>query len=168
MVIGMPTITPNLWFNDNNAVEAAEFYVSVFPNSRITQIVNYTEAGPGPAGEPVVVEFELDGQPYVGINGGDAGWNFNLAVSLMINADGQDEVDHYWNALTADGGQEMQCGWLTDKYGVAWQVWPVQANELISSSDTDVAVRATQAMFTMQKIDLAEMQAAAAGQPVAS
>jgi predicted 3-demethylubiquinone-9 3-methyltransferase (glyoxalase superfamily) len=155
----MTRITPNLWF-DTNGLEAAEFYVSVFPNSRITGVTNYTSAGPGPEGTPVVVDFELDGQPYTAINGGPE-FTFNEAISLLISCDGQEEVDYYWDALTAGGGQEIQCGWLKDKYGLSWQVWPVQANELVSSDDPDVAARATQAMFTMKKIDLAAMQEAA-------
>jgi predicted 3-demethylubiquinone-9 3-methyltransferase (glyoxalase superfamily) len=155
----MTRITPNLWF-DTNGLEAAEFYVSVFPNSRITGVTNYTSAGPGPEGTPVVVDFELDGQPYTAINGGPE-FTFNEAISLLISCDGQEEVDYYWDALIAGGGQEIQCGWLKDKYGLSWQVWPVQANELVSSDDPDVAARATQAMFTMKKIDLAAMQEAA-------
>src|SRR5215207_1071150 len=155
----MPRITPNLWF-DTNGLEAAKFYVSVFPNSKITGVTNYTSAGPGPVGTPVVVDFELDGQPYTAINGGPD-FTFNEAISLLINCDGQEEVDYYWDKLTADGGQEIQCGWLKDKYGLSWQVWPVQANSFVASDDPEVAARATQAMFTMKKIDLAAMQAAA-------
>ena len=156
----MPTITPNLWF-DGNALEAAEFYVSIFPNSRITGVVDYTAANPGQEGTPVVVNWELDGQLFTGINGGPE-FTPNAAVSLLIDCDGQAEVDHYWNALTA-GGEEIQCGWLKDKFGFSWQVWPTQANELISSDDPEVARRATEAMYAMKKIDLAAMQAAAAG-----
>jgi predicted 3-demethylubiquinone-9 3-methyltransferase (glyoxalase superfamily) len=157
----MPTIVPNLWF-EGNAVEAAEFYVSVFPNSRITSVIDYTAANPGLEGTPVVVNYELDGQPYTAINGGHE-FTPNAAVSLLISCDGQAEVDRYWSALTADGGEEIQCGWLKDKYGFHWQVWPVQADELIASSNPHVAQRATEAMYAMKKIDLAAMQHAADG-----
>ena len=119
------------------------------------------------SGTPVVVDFELDGQPYTGINGGPE-FTPNAAVSLLINCDGQDEVDYYWDKLTADGGEEIQCGWLKDKYGFHWQVWPVQAGALVASDDPGVARRATQAMFTMKKIDLAAMQAAAYSEQHAS
>lgn len=155
----MPNLTPNLWF-DGNARDAAEFYVSVFPNSRITGVIDYTAANPDQEGTPVVVNWELDGKPFTGINGGPQ-FTPNAAVSLMIDCDGQDEVDHYWNALTADGGEEIQCGWLKDKFGFHWQVFPTQAYELIASDDAEVARRSTEAMYAMKKIDLAAMQAAA-------
>jgi predicted 3-demethylubiquinone-9 3-methyltransferase (glyoxalase superfamily) len=157
----MPTITPNLWC-DMNGLELAEFYVSIFPNSKITAVTNYTSAGPGPEGSAVVVDFELDGQPYTAINGGPE-FTPNAAISLLINCDGQQEVDYYWDKLTAGGGEEIQCGWLKDKFGFHWQVWPVQAHELVTSSDPEVATRATQAMFTMKKIDIDLMRDVAYG-----
>ncbi len=117
----MPQIVPNLWF-DTQAEEAAEFYVSVFPNSRIVHIARYTEAGPGPAGSLMVVEFELDGQRFVGINGGPQ-FTFSEAVSFSITCQDQDEIDHYWDRLT-EGGSEQPCGWLKDRYGLSWRSYP--------------------------------------------
>ncbi|MBH5333703.1 VOC family protein [Streptomyces pactum] len=157
----MPRITPNLWF-DTQSKEAAEFYCSVFPNSEITNITHYTEAGPREAGTVMTVDFVLDGQPYTAINGGPE-FTFTEAVSLLIECDGQEEVDHYWEKLTADGGQEVQCGWLKDKYGLSWQVWPVQANALLGDPDKERAGRAMRAMLGQKKIDLAALRAAADG-----
>jgi len=153
----MPNITPNLWFDDN-AMEAAEFYVSVFPNSRIGDILHYTDAGPGPAGTVLTVEFVLDGQPFIGLNGGPA-FQFDEAVSLQIDCADQAEVDYYWDALTADGGEESQCGWLKDKYGLSWQVVPIGMVEVFK--DPARAARAMTAMFAMTKLDLAALLAAA-------
>lgn len=118
----MDAITPNLWFDDN-AEEAAEFYVSVFPDSRITRVMRYTQAGPGPEGTAVTVEFALRGQPFTGINGGPM-FTFSEAVSFAISCEDQAESDHYWEALLAGGGQESQCGWLKDRFGLSWQVSP--------------------------------------------
>ena len=118
----MPRITPNLWF-DGDAHGAAEFYLSVFPNSAITNVTHYGAAGPGPVGSVLTVDFVLDGQAYTGINGGPQ-FSFDEAISLLINCADQDEIDHYWAELTADGGEEVQCGWLKDKYGLSWQVVP--------------------------------------------
>ena len=160
----MPRITPNLWF-DTEAEQAAQYYCSIFPNSKINNVVHYNDAVPDRSGEAVTVDFELDGQPYTAINGGPE-FTPNAAISLLVNCDGQEEVDYYWDKLTA-GGEEIQCGWLKDKFGFHWQVWPVQAHELVTSSDPDVAVRATQVMFTMKKIDLELMRNVAHGkQPV--
>jgi len=155
----MPKITPNLWFDDN-AMEAAEFYVSVFPNSAIGDIVHSTDAGPGVAGTVLTVEFTLDGQSVIGINGGPA-FQFDEAISLQIDCADQAEVDYYWDALTADGGEESQCGWLNDKYGLSWQVVPVGMIEVFK--DPARAERAMSAMFTMTKLDLAALLAAADG-----
>jgi predicted 3-demethylubiquinone-9 3-methyltransferase (glyoxalase superfamily) len=155
----VPTITPNLWFDDN-ALEAAEFYVSVFPNSRITKVLHYTAAGPGAEGSVLTVDFELDGQPYTAINGGPM-FPFTEAVSLLINCADQDEVDRYWDALTADGGEEVQCGWLKDRFGLSWQVVPAGWAELFDDADPGRAERATRAMFGMKKLDLAALRAAA-------
>lgn len=156
----MPTITPNLWF-DTQGLEAAEFYVSVFPNSRITNISYYGEAGPGPAGTVMVVDFELDGQPYTAINGGPL-FHFDEAISLLINCKDQAEVDHYWDALT-DGGQESQCGWLKDRFGLSWQVSPDGMAEVMNDPDPERANRAMKAMLGMVKLDLAALKAAADG-----
>jgi predicted 3-demethylubiquinone-9 3-methyltransferase (glyoxalase superfamily) len=125
----MPRITPNLWF-DTEGLEAAEFYVSVFPNSKITDVTYYGEAGPGPAGTVLTVDFVLDGQEYTAINGGPQ-FTFDEAISLLVHCADQDEVDYYWNALTADGGEESQCGWLKDKFGLSWQIVPARLMELL-------------------------------------
>jgi predicted 3-demethylubiquinone-9 3-methyltransferase (glyoxalase superfamily) len=154
----MPTITPNLWF-DTNGEEAAEFYVSVFPNSRITKILHYGEAGPREAGTVMTVDFELDGQPYTAINGGPE-FQFSEATSLLVNCADQDEVDHYWTKLS-EGGEEGPCGWLKDRFGFSWQIWPTPADALLGNPDPARAKAATEAMFAMKKIDLAELQAAA-------
>ena len=156
----MPTITPNLWF-DTQGEEAAEFYCSIFPNSKITKVTHYGEAGPGPAGTVLTVDFVLDGQEYTAINGGPE-FTFNEAISLLINCADEDEVDYYWSKLT-DGGQEAQCGWLKDRYGLSWQVCPVGLLELINDADPERSQRAMTAMFGMKKLDLAALQAAADG-----
>jgi predicted 3-demethylubiquinone-9 3-methyltransferase (glyoxalase superfamily) len=154
----MPRITPNLWF-DTEAEEAAKYYCSVFPNSKITNVLHYTDAGPGPAGTVVTVEFELDGQPFVGINGGPA-FTFDEAVSMQIDCRDQDEVDYYWNTLT-EQGEESQCGWLKDKYGFSWQVVPEGLVELFQDPDEGRASRAMEAMLGMKKLDIAAIRAAA-------
>ena len=153
-------ITPNLWF-DTEAEEAAEFYTSVFPNSRIVSVAHYTEAGPREAGMVMVVEFELDGQRIVAINGGPE-FKFDEAISLQINCDGQEEVDYYWERLT-DGGEESQCGWLRDRFGLSWQVTPAGMDELFADPDPERANRAMKAMLGMRKLDLAALRAAADG-----
>ena len=160
----MPQITPNLWF-DTEAEEAAEFYCSIFPNSKITFVSRYTEAGPRPAGTVMTVSFVLDGQEFTGINGGPE-FTFNEAVSFLINCADQDEVDYYWEKLTA-GGAEVQCGWLRDRYGVSWQVVPAGFEEIFGSGDPERATRAMKAMFGMKKLDLAALQAAADGDEAA-
>jgi len=155
----MPTITPNLWF-DGNALEAAEFYCSVFPRSKVTSVTHYTEAGPGEPGSVLTVEWVLDGQKFVGINGGPD-FAFTEAVSFEITCKDQDEIDHYWSKL-GEGGHEIQCGWLKDRYGLSWQVVPEGMAELFSG-DPDRAARAMTAMLGMVKIDAAAIQAAADG-----
>ncbi|MBT2386510.1 VOC family protein [Streptomyces sp. ISL-11] len=157
----MPRITPNLWF-DTRSKEAAEFYCSVFPNSEITNVTYYGEAGPREAGTVMTVDFVLDGQEFTAIDGGPE-FTFDEAVSFLINCDGQREVDHYWEKLTADGGQEVQCGWLKDRFGLSWQVWPTQANEILADPDKDRSGRAMRAMLGQKKIDLAALRAAAEG-----
>ena len=156
----MPRITPNLWF-DTQGEEAAEFYVSVFPNSKITNVTHYGEAGPREAGMVLTVEFVLDGQEYTAINGGPD-FTFTEAISLLINCEDQEEVDYYWSKLT-DGGQEVQCGWLKDRYGLSWQVCPVGMIELLNDADPERSRRAMEAMFGMKKLDLAALRAAADG-----
>jgi len=156
-------ITPNLWF-DTEAEEAAGFYVSVFENSRIVNVTHYTEAGPREAGMVMTVDFELDGQRLVGINGGPE-FTFDEAVSLQINCETQDEVDYYWERLS-EGGEEGPCGWLKDRYGLSWQVVPTGIEELFADPDPKRAERAMRAMLGMSKIDIAALRSAADGAPV--
>ena len=153
-------IIPNLWF-DTQAEEAATFYVSVFKNSRIVKVTHYTDAGPRQAGMVMTVEFELDGQPFVGINGGPE-FTFDEAVSFQITCADQDEVDYFWDALT-EGGQESMCGWLKDKFGLSWQVVPQGLEELFTDPDPQRAQRAMQAMLKMRKLDIDALRAAADG-----
>jgi predicted 3-demethylubiquinone-9 3-methyltransferase (glyoxalase superfamily) len=157
-------ITPNLWF-DTEAEEAAAFYISVFKNSRIVNVTHYTEAGPRPAGTVMTVEFELDGQRFVGINGGPQ-FKFDEAVSFEIICEDQDELDFYWDRLV-DGGEESQCGWLKDRYGLSWQVVPTGMEELFADPDQERARRAMQAMLGMRKLDVAALRRAADGVPAA-
>jgi predicted 3-demethylubiquinone-9 3-methyltransferase (glyoxalase superfamily) len=156
----MPRIIPKLWF-DHQGQEAAEFYVSVFPNSEITDITHYGEAGPGAAGTVLTVEFLLDGQPFIAINGGPL-FTFDEAVSFMVECADQDEVDRYWDQLV-EGGEESQCGWLKDRYGLSWQVCPTGMAEILNQPDQARGQRAMKAMLGMRKIDLAALQAAADG-----
>jgi predicted 3-demethylubiquinone-9 3-methyltransferase (glyoxalase superfamily) len=153
-------IAPNLWF-DTQAEEAAEFYTSVFPNSRIVSVARYPEGAPREAGMVMTVEFELDGQRVVGINGGPE-FTFDEAVSLQINCKDQDEVDYYWEKLT-DGGQEGPCGWLKDRFGLSWQVTPEGMDEIFSDPDPARAQRAMQAMLQMRKRDAEALRRAADG-----
>ncbi|GAA2078815.1 VOC family protein [Streptomyces albiaxialis] len=154
-------ITPCLWF-DGQAEEAANFYVTLFPDSRITHIQHHGEAGPGEPGSVLVVTFELSGQPLIGLNGGPQ-FPFTEAVSLQIGCDSQQEVDDLWARLTADGGEEGQCGWLKDKYGLSWQVVPRRLFELMDESDPARAARATEKMLTMRKLDINVLEEAAKG-----
>jgi predicted 3-demethylubiquinone-9 3-methyltransferase (glyoxalase superfamily) len=153
----MPRITPNLWF-DTQGLEAAEFYVSVFPNSKVNEITRYGESGPGPAGSVLTVNFELDGQPCTAINGGPQ-FTFDEAISLLIDCADQAEVDYYWAKLS-EGGEEGPCGWLKDRYGLSWQVCPTGWEAMLNSPDREGAERAMQAMYGMKKLDLAALQAA--------
>jgi predicted 3-demethylubiquinone-9 3-methyltransferase (glyoxalase superfamily) len=155
-----PKIIPNLWF-DTEAEEAAEFYVSVFDNSRIVGVTHYTEAGPREAGTVMTVEFELDGQRFVGINGGPE-FKFDEAVSFEIRCETQDEIDYYWEKLT-EGGSEGPCGWLKDRYGLSWQVVPTMLEELVADADRQRAKRAMEAMLGMRKLDVAALRQAADG-----
>jgi predicted 3-demethylubiquinone-9 3-methyltransferase (glyoxalase superfamily) len=153
-------IRPNLWF-DTEAEEAAEFYVSIFDNSRVVNVTRYTDAGPREAGMVMTVEFELDGQRFVGINGGPE-FTFDEAMSLEILCEDQEEVDYYWERLT-DGGEESQCGWLKDRFGVSWQVVPKGMDEVFSDPDPERAKRAMEAMLKMRKLDIGALRAAADG-----
>ena len=155
-------ITPNLWF-DTEAEEAAAFYVSVFPRSRVVHVAHYTDAGPRPAGMVMAVEFELDGQRFVAINGGPQ-FAFDEAISLQVNCDTQEEIDYYWERLS-DGGEEGPCGWLKDRYGLSWQVTPAGMEELLAGADTDRAERAMRAVLGMGKIDIEALNRAADGVP---
>ena len=149
-------ITPFLWFNDN-AEEAATFYTSVFKNSRIKAVTRYPEEAAQAAGRPngsvMTVSFELDGQEFTALNGGPA-FTFTEAISLVVNCDTQEEVDYFWEKLAA-GGQEVQCGWLKDRFGVSWQVVPTVLLEMIEGSDQEKSSRAMAAMLQMKKIDIA-------------
>jgi predicted 3-demethylubiquinone-9 3-methyltransferase (glyoxalase superfamily) len=158
-------IRPCLWFDDQGE-EAARYYISIFPNSRITQIARYTEAGfevhKRPAGSVMTVTFELDGHRFMALNGGPH-FKFNEAVSLEVSCDTQDEIDYYWEKLSAGGDPKAQmCGWLKDKYGLSWQVSPAKLEEIMAE-DTPQSRRAMTAMLKMKKIDLREIERAAAG-----
>ncbi len=155
----MPKITPNLWF-DGNAEEAANFYVSIFPNSKVGRKLYYTEGSPGPAGSLLGIEWTLDGQEYFGINGGPE-FQFSEAVSLSIECKDQAEVDYYWAKLLEGGGRESQCGWLKDRFNFNWQVVPKRLIELHFDPDPGVRERVMQAMLQMVKIDIAAIEAAA-------
>jgi len=157
-------ITPNLWF-DGEAEQAAEFYCSIFDNSRITGKTHYPEGSPGEAGTVMTVEWELDGQRFVGINGGP-NFKFDEAVSFEISCKDQEEVDYFWERLLADGGTESQCGWLKDRFGLSWQVVPEGMDEVFADPDPERAQRAMQAMLKMVKLDIAALRAAADGEPV--
>ncbi len=150
-------ITPFLWF-DQQAEEAAGFYASIFPNSKIVKITRYGEAGPRPAGSVMTVEFQLDGQSFVALNGGPQ-FKFTEAISFVVNCQSQDEVDFYWERLLA-GGSEIECGWLKDKFGLCWQIVPTVLLELLSDPDPAKTQRVMRAMFTMKKLDLRALQRA--------
>ena len=151
----MQKISPFLWF-DANAEEAVNFYVSIFEGARITDVARYPEGAPGPAGEVMTMSFELEGQRFTALNGGPQ-FPFTEAVSFVVNCDGQDEVDRLWGLLT-EGGEESQCGWLKDRFGLSWQIIPTRLGELLTGSDAGGAQRAMQAMLQMQKIDIKVME----------
>ncbi|AVH60528.1 MULTISPECIES: VOC family protein [Streptomyces] len=154
--------TTCLWF-DNQAEEAAHYYVSTFKNSRLGNISRYTEAGPGPAGSVVTVDFVANGQKFVALNGGPQ-FTFDEAISFQIHCDDQEEVDYHWNKFVDDGGEAGPCGWLKDKYGLSWQVVPRRLIELVSDPDPEKAARATRAMLQMSKLDIAALEKAYAGE----
>ena len=151
-----------LWY-DNNAEDAARLYTSIFRNSRILNIARYGDAGPGPKGSAMTVAFELEGQQFVALNGGPH-FKFTEAISLVVDCDNQQEVDEYWRKLTADGGQESECGWLKDKFGLSWQIIPSALPRLLQDEDPQKAKRAMEAMLKMKKIDIATVERAARGQ----
>ena len=148
-----PRITPFLWF-DNNADEAVDFYLSVFKNSRRLDTLRSPDDTVLPKGTAMTVKFELDGQQFIALNGGPS-FKFTQAVSFVVNCETQEEIDEYWSKLSADGGAEVQCGWLRDKFGLSWQITPVNIVELVSHP------KAWQAMLQMKKLDIAELQRAA-------
>jgi predicted 3-demethylubiquinone-9 3-methyltransferase (glyoxalase superfamily) len=155
----MEKITPFLWF-DTEGEDAARFYASVFPNSKIGEIARYGSAGPRPEGTVMTVSFELDGQRFVALNGGPE-FTFSEAVSFLVNCDTQDEVDSYWSALS-EGGEEGPCGWLKDKFGLSWQIVPNRLPELLADPDRERAQRVMEAMLKMKKIEVDELERAAA------
>ena len=150
-----------LWF-DTEAEEAATYYTGVFKNSRLGRLYRNTGAGPGTAGSVLLVEFELNGQKFSALNGGPE-YSFNEAVSVVVPCADQAEVDYYWDAMLSGGGQEVACGWLRDRYGLAWQIVPARLFEMIADPDQAAAARATQAMLTMTKLDIAALERAYAG-----
>lgn len=156
----MQKITPFLWF-DNQAEDAAKFYASIFKNSKVGAITRYGEAGPGTPGSVLTVEFELDGLSFVALNGGPH-FKFTEAISMQIACETQEEVDRLWSKLTEDGGQPGQCGWLKDKFGLSWQVVPTALPRLLKQPDAEKANRVMQAMLQMTKIEIAELERAAA------
>jgi predicted 3-demethylubiquinone-9 3-methyltransferase (glyoxalase superfamily) len=155
-------ITPNLWFDFGRAEQAAEFYCGIFPNSRIVSMTHYPEGAPGPQGGVMAVEWELDGNRFIGINGGPQ-FTFDEAVSFLITCADQAEVDHYWTRLLADGGRESMCGWLTDRFGLSWQVVPAGMAEVLNDPDPERGKRAMAAMLQMRRIDLEALRRAADG-----
>jgi len=156
----MQPVTPFLWF-DNNAEEAMNFYVSVFKNSKVGRVTRYGEAGPGPAGSVMTVEFELDGQKFVGLNGGPH-FKFTEAVSFTVRCETQEEIDYYWDKLS-EGGQTSRCGWLKDKFGLSWQVEPRILGDLMADKDPEKAKRVMEAMLKMDKIDIEPIKRAYEG-----
>ena len=156
----MPRITPNLWF-DMESTEAAEFYCSVFPNSKITTTTYYAENAHRPAGTVLTVDFELDGQRFTAINGGPQ-FKFDEAISFLIDCKDQKEIDYYWEKLS-EGGEEGQCGWLKDKFGLSWQVVPEGWEKMLTDPDKGRVQRAMDAMMGMKKLDIAALKAAADG-----
>lgn len=152
----MQKIVTNLWYDDN-AEEAVNYYCSLFEDSSITSVQRYGEAGPGEKGTAMLVNFQLAGQQFTAINGG-GDFHYTHAMSLLVNCDGQEEVDRLWEALIDDGGQEVECGWLNDKYGVPWQIWPRQAEDLVGGPDPEGADRAMRVMLGQRKIVIQELQ----------
>ena len=161
----MQKIAPFLWF-DNQAEEAAKFYTSVFKNSKIGRILRYDEASAKAAGRPagsvLTIEFEIGGQKFTALNGGPQ-FKFNESVSFVVNCETQNEVDYFWEKLTAGGGQESECGWLKDKFGLSWQITPTVLIDMLNDKDLNKAERVMKAMMQMQKIEINKLKAAYAG-----
>jgi predicted 3-demethylubiquinone-9 3-methyltransferase (glyoxalase superfamily) len=157
----MQKIRPFLWF-DKEAEEAAEFYVSIFKNSRVLEVARYGDAGPGPAGSAMTVAFVLDGEEFIALNGGPH-FRFTEAISLFVTCEDQAEIDHFWNKLTA-GGAPSQCGWLKDRFGVSWQIVPSVLMTLLQDKDSERSTRVMQAMLQMRKLDIAALQRAHQGE----
>jgi predicted 3-demethylubiquinone-9 3-methyltransferase (glyoxalase superfamily) len=151
-------VTPFLWF-DHQADEAAAFYTSVFPNSRVTGVTHYGEGAPIPAGTVMTVAFELDGQKFTALNGGPH-FKFTEAISFVVHCDTQQEVDHFWDRLSGDGGEVIQCGWLKDKFGVTWQIVPTAFIEMMKDQDAPRKGRVMKAMMKMKKLVIADLEAA--------
>jgi predicted 3-demethylubiquinone-9 3-methyltransferase (glyoxalase superfamily) len=163
----MQKITPFLWFN-GNAEQAVKFYTSIFKNSKVGRILRYSEevakvSQSGiPAGSVLTIEFEIEGQKFVALNGGPE-FKFNESISFVVNCETQEEVDYFWEKLTADGGEESQCGWLKDKFGVSWQITPTVLIDMLHDKDSAKAERVMKAMLQMQKIDIEKLNAAYRG-----
>ena len=161
----MQKITPFLWFDDQ-AEDAVNFYTSLFKNSKIGRIFHYTEEAAEKSGRPVgsvlTIEFEIEGQKFVALNGGPL-FKFNESVSFVVNCETQEEVDYFWRKLTADGGEESQCGWLKDKFGLSWQVTPTVLIDMLHDKDPEKAERVMKAMLQMQKIEIPKLKAAYGG-----
>jgi len=157
----MQKITPFLWF-DNNVEEAVNHYLSIFKNSKVEMMSRYGEGGPGPAGAVMVAKFQLDGMEFLALNGGPH-FKFTEAVSFVISCETQDEVDYYWDRLS-EGGEESQCGWLKDKFGLSWQVVPSVLGQLVGDPDPEKSGRAMNAMMQMRKLDIAALQSAHDGE----
>jgi predicted 3-demethylubiquinone-9 3-methyltransferase (glyoxalase superfamily) len=155
----MHEITPCLWF-DTEGEEAATFYTSIFPSSKIVNIAYYGESGPRPAGTVMTVDFELDGQSFVALNGGPE-FTFNEAISFQVSCETQEQVDHFWSKL-AEGGEQGPCGWLKDKFGVSWQIVPTALPRLLADPDREKSQRVMAAMLQMRKIEIDELERAAA------
>ncbi len=153
----MQKITPFLWF-DNTAEEAVEFYTSIFKDSKILNSARYGDTGPGPKGSVMTMTFQLDGQEFMALNGGPT-FKFSEAISLIVNCDSQEEIDYYWEKLSA-GGKEVQCGWLKDKFGLSWQIVPRIVGELMADKDPEKTNRVMQAILGMVKIDIEELKKA--------
>jgi predicted 3-demethylubiquinone-9 3-methyltransferase (glyoxalase superfamily) len=161
----MQKITPFLWF-DGQAEQAVKFYTSVFKTSKVGRILRYDEnaakAASRPLGSVLTIEFEIEGQKFVALNGGSE-FKFNESISFVVNCETQQEVDHYWNKLTADGGHESACGWLKDKFGVSWQVTPTVLVDMLHDKNPEKAGRVMKAMLQMQKIDIGKLKDAYTG-----
>ncbi len=155
--MAIPKITPFLWF-DHQAEEAAAFYTSIFPNSKIVRVARYGDAGPGPKGTAMTVEFQLHGQSFIALNGGPQ-YRFTEAISFFVSCETQEEVDAYWEQLTA-GGSEIACGWLKDKFGLTWQVVPSVLGRLLGGADPERSGRVTKAMLAMKKLDIRALEQA--------